>query len=246
MELVSIIFSKLPYSTSNKLIDFFVQNVSIKKWDNRLLGLSKLPIKTIIDVGANQGQSSKKFARIFPQSIIYAFEPLEYSFKNLKRAVQDNHNIVPFNLALGEREAIVEFYEHMYFSQSSSVLKTTKSCDENYPILKDKKIINVQQKSLDQVINELPGFPSPEILIKLDVQGYEDRVIVGGMETFKKAIACIVEISVDLVYEGQASFKDIFELLDELKFQYVGNIDQVQSQSGNVQYFDAVFIKNSL
>lgn len=44
-------------------------------------------------------------------------------------------------------------------------------------------------------MNNLSAFIKPEILIKLDVQGYEDRVIKGGIVLLKKAKACIAEIT---------------------------------------------------
>ena len=82
-----------------------------------------------------------------------------------------------------------------------------------------------------------------EILIKLDVQGYEDRVIKGGEETFKKAKACIVEVNLYKLYEGQTNFKEIVELLYNSGFRYAGNLDQAFDNDGRVIYIDAVFIK---
>ncbi|MFB2979460.1 hypothetical protein [Microseira sp. BLCC-F43] len=58
---------KIIYEISNKIINI-IGNLLVKGWDRRLLGLSKLSIRTIIDVGANEGQFSqkKKFPGISP------------------------------------------------------------------------------------------------------------------------------------------------------------------------------------
>lgn len=47
----------------------------------------------------------------------------------------------------------------------------------------------------DKWMNNLSAYIKPEILIKLDVQRYEDRVIKGGEVLLKKAKACIAEIT---------------------------------------------------
>ncbi len=63
------------------------------------------------------------------------------------------------------------------------------------------------------------------------------------METFQKSAACIVEISLDQLYQGQAQFREIFNQLDYLGYSYAGNLDQVLGKDGHVRYFNAVFIK---
>ncbi len=77
----------------------------------------------------------------------------------------------------------------------------------------------------------------------MDVQGYEDRVIRGGIETFRKAKACITEINLDVLYDNQARFKDIFVLLDDLGYRYTGNCKQRYASDGHVIWLDALFIK---
>ncbi len=44
----------------------------------------------------------------------------------------------------------------------------------------------------------------PEILLKLDIQGYEDRVLRGASALLKKTRACLLEGNFDPLYDGQA------------------------------------------
>lgn len=240
---MAIEWNQIRYKISNQFFNL-VGHFLVKDWHPKLLGLSKLPIRSIIDVGANDGQFSRKMLRIFPQASIYSFEPLPDPFKKLKQwGKQQQDRITVFNLALGDSIQTIEINNHLYFNQSSSILQTTQLCERIYPMVKKQQTILVQQSTLDQEISSLPTPLSPDILIKLDVQGYEDRVILGGMETFKQARACIVEISLDILYQEQANFKDIFLLIDQLGYRYAGNLDQVQGKDGHVRYFNAVFIK---
>ncbi|MFW5664538.1 MAG: FkbM family methyltransferase [Coleofasciculus sp.] len=238
-------WNKVSYKISNQFFNL-VGHLLVKEWNPKLLGLSKLPIRSIIDVGANDGNCSQKLSRIFPQSHIYSFEPLPEPFKKLEQwGKQQKGRVKVFNIALGDSIQAIEITKHLYFNQSSSILKTTQLCERIYPMVKKQQTIVVQQSTLDHKISSLPTPLAPDILIKLDVQGYEDRVIRGGIETFKQAIACIVEISLDILYQEQADFKDIFLWLDQLGYCYAGNLDQVQGKDGHVRYFNAVFIKKN-
>ncbi len=56
---------------------------------------------TILDVGANMGQSCLPLAEALPEARIYAFEPVTRSFEELQAKVADHPSIEPLNLALG-------------------------------------------------------------------------------------------------------------------------------------------------
>jgi len=209
-----------------------------------LLGLRNLPIRTIIDVGANKGQFARMISNVFPEAHIYSFEPLPEPFKQLKEwADQQNGRATVFNVALGDREGEVKMFSHLDHSPSSSFLKTTEICETFYPFTKKQANTIAKLTTLDKAIADISKPPTPDILIKLDVQGYEDRVIRGGTLTFREGKVCILEVCLDQLYENQAIFKDIFFLLDELGYHYVGNLDQVYADDGHVIFIDAVFLR---
>ncbi len=235
---------KIIYSFSTRLFNF-VGGLLTPNWDKRLLGLQSLPIKTIIDIGANEGQFSQKLWHYFPKASFYAFEPLLLPYQKLSHwAKKSPQQIWTFNLALGETEKVIEMNHHLYFHPSSSILPTTELCESAFPMVKKQEKVTIHQSTLDQQILQLDHDLKSDILIKLDVQGYEDRVIRGGQATFKQARACIVEISLDRLYDHQAQFRDIFYLLDSLNYTYAGNLDQVLGRDGHVRYLNAVFLRN--
>lgn len=208
-----------------------------------LLGLKNIPIKTILDIGANEGQFAKFILNFFPEAHLYCFEPLFEPFKKVKLWAEKSNKISIFNIALGEKEGEVEMYYHVEHSPSSSILKTTELNERIYPFVKSQKIVKVKMTTLDKWLSDLPDPLTPEILIKLDVQGYEDRVIKGGMKTFKLAKACILEVCLDRLYEKQANFENIVFLLHNLGYHYKGNLNQTYSAYGHIIYIDAVFSK---
>lgn len=228
---------------SNALGDFLTSKHSVTNWDNRLLGLSEYPIQTIFDIGANNGQSTKKLHKIFPKANIYAFEPVDTAFSKLKRFADGCSMVNAYNLAVGNENTTVKFNKHPYFTLSSSVLNTTDSCVESYPILASQEVVEVSQVTLDYITPTLNI--KEEILIKIDVQGYEYQVLQGALSFLDSVLACIVEVSMMPVYENQASFDMIYRLLASKGFCFVGMIDQAKMSSGVVEYFDAVFINKN-
>ena len=215
-------------------------------WDSRLLGVSQLAIATVIDIGANKGQFAKKMRQQFPHAQILAFEPIPDAYQVLKHWGDRQSNAVQtFNLALGEKEDILEINSHLLFSASSSLLKTTDLCENLYPMVKEQEKIKIKQSTLDHQIAQLASPLASDLLIKIDVQGYEDRVIRGGMKTLSQAKACILEVSLDGLYQGQCQFRDIFYLLDDLGLHYAGNLDQMVAKDGHVRYLNALFLRSN-
>jgi FkbM family methyltransferase len=212
--------------------------------EQTLIGLLNYPIRSIIDVGANKGQFARYISNLFPGAHIYCFEPLPEPFKKLNQwAEKRKEKVKAFNIALGDREGMIEMFVHVEHSPSSSFLKTSKICERLYPFAKKQISIPVKMTTLDNCIKRL-NYTTPEILIKLDVQGYEDKVIKGGQETFNIAKACILEVSLDELYEDQATFKDISLLLYGSGYYYAGNLNQTYAPDGHVIFIDAVFINN--
>ncbi|MFM7369285.1 MAG: FkbM family methyltransferase, partial [Sphaerospermopsis kisseleviana] len=95
---------------------------------------------------------------------------------------------------------------------------------------------------LDQWVKENNQTIGDNILIKLDVQGYELSVIKGGEKTFKSAKLVIIEVSFYEFYEKQPLFDDIYKYLCNLGFVYRGNLEQFRSRSGDkILFADAIF-----
>jgi len=210
-----------------------------------LCGLKSLHIKTIIDVGANQGQFVRSMSAHFPQAKFFCFEPLPEAYAVLQNWANGRQDSVRmFNLALGNQDGEAQMFFHRDFSPSSSLLANTITGEKLFPATKNQERMTVKVLTLDHALQNTKL--EDNILIKLDVQGYEDRVLEGGKEMFSKAIACILEISLDSLYDGQADFRELYTQLDQMNYRYAGNLDQVHAQDGHVIYLDAVFVRKDV
>jgi FkbM family methyltransferase len=239
-------FKRLVRASFN-LVGFDV--IGLKNSPNRtrqtLLGLQSRPIQTVIDVGANTGQFSREVFGLLPNARFYCFEPLPDPFAALSTwAKTQKGRVIPFNLAIGDKEGVTEMFLHEDHTPSSSLLATTKLTEQYYSFTKEQKCVSVMQTTLDAALAEVGDELSSEILIKLDVQGYEDRVIAGATGIFARASACIVEVNLDALYKGQAGFRHLLTMLDDMGYQYGGNLNQTYGADGHCIFLDAVFIRH--
>lgn len=209
--------------------------------EHHWLGISSWPIATVIDIGANRGQFAREARAQFPQAVIHCFEPLPAAFGELERWASSDGNVRCYNLALGEHQGQVTFNQHLEADASSSLLETTELCAELYATTRQQTQLTVPLTTLDDALGGVSL--ASELLVKMDVQGYEDRVIRGGVQVLGQARACIAEVSLDQLYEEQATFDTVLQLFSGLDFAYVGNLSQVYGADGHVVYIDAVFAR---
>jgi FkbM family methyltransferase len=208
------------------------------------IGLKTLAVRSIVDVGANEGQFARSALKHFPGAHVYCFEPLPGPFRALQAwAAERPAAISVFNVALGEEESQAEMFVHADHTPSSSLLKSTELSTRLYPFTSRQTSVVVPIRRLDDVISAAPRRLEPDVLVKLDVQGFEGRVLRGARALMQQARACIVEISLDTLYDGQSTFKEIFLELDSLSYRYAGNLSQAYSSDSHVVYIDAVFMR---
>src|SRR3546814_5755659 len=93
--------------------------------------------------------------------------------------------IVAHNFGLGEEEAELKFFVNVDFQASSSFLAQTDVNLEAFPQLERTEERVAKVRRLDEVAPEL-GI-EPELVVKIDTQGYEAHVIRGGRETLRGA-----------------------------------------------------------
>lgn len=198
-------------------------------------------IKTVIDAGAHAGEFSSAIHAVIPEAKIYAFEPLPDSSTQLRKKLGRNGSVRVFQVALGEENGSVDFWRSS-FSKSSSVLPMSELHQSAFPWSADNRPITVKLRRLDEYLEQmqLPG----KTLLKIDVQGYEDRVLRGAVKLLEHVHYVIVEVSIGQLYEGQADFHAIYDILAPFGFSYLGNLEQLASPvDGTILQVDALFAR---
>ncbi|MEQ9409398.1 MAG: FkbM family methyltransferase [Fuerstiella sp.] len=194
---------------------------------------------TILDIGANDGYSARLFRELMPDVTIYSFEPLADCFLQVDETLAAQPPGRAFHMALGDTDETTVIHRSRS-TPSSSLLPMDPLHQHEFPHTADGTKETIQVRRLDDVAAEL-DIVQP-LIAKIDVQGFEDRVIRGGEKTLSEAAAIVVELSSYELYAGQPSFSDVHHQLEQLGFVFRGTIDQMLSpKDGRILQFDGLF-----
>jgi FkbM family methyltransferase len=129
----------------------------------------------ILDIGAYTGVYSIEAALKNRNCIVRAFEPNPIIFSNLRNNIELNelsNRVGLFQSALGSKEGLSKLYIPEY-SESTSISSL---------ISESSRYIEVPVSTIDHI------FYSQRIdLIKIDVEGYESEVFIGGQHVLDKS-----------------------------------------------------------
>lgn len=211
-----------------------------------LLGLkNRFRVKTIIDVGANLGQFASWARAEFPNATIHSFEPVKSTFDQLKKNTDSDPLWQAYNLAASSETCIRKINFHMDHSSSSSLLESTPTELALFPETQRKVLQDVNCISLDQWVQDYRPVMDDDILLKMDVQGYEGKVIAGATKLLRSTQAVIAEVIIEDLYFSQTKFTEITAKLESCDLNFVGIIEHGFSSTGQVVSIDAVFMRNS-
>jgi FkbM family methyltransferase len=195
--------------------------------------------ETIIDIGSNKGQFILLIEKIFPNKIVYSFEPIIEMINKQKKFYKYKKNITFHNLALGSSICSKEFLITSRMD-SSSFLKVVSNTNKskNYSVIEKR---DIKVSTLDEIfLNEKISHP---ILIKMDVQGYELEVLKGANDLLKKIDYLLLEVSENEMYQNQPTEKTIVEYLKNFNFEIYRSNDWLKIQNTNFNQRDIIFHK---
>ena len=200
----------------------------------------KIP-ETIVDIGSNKGQFILLIEKIFPNKIVYSFEPIIEMINKQKKFFKYKKNITFHNLALGSSICSKEFLITSRMD-SSSFLKVASNTNKskNYSVIEKR---DIKVSTLDEILlNEIFLYP---LLIKMDVQGYELEVLKGAKNLLKKTDYLLLEVSENEMYQNQPTEKIIIEYLKDLNFEIFKANNWLSIKNTNFKQRDILFYKNN-
>lgn len=185
----------------------------------------------IFDIGANKGQSIERFKKIFEQPNIHAFEPIKSEFNILKEKYYSDKNITLNNLAVGNinNQKRIFFVNAKTSTSSFNKLKSnskwlkTRSKELNISTNKFiKEIVKINIVTLDNYCQK-NNIKKIDIL-KIDTQGYEDKILEGAKKVLSSGIVSIIELEImfDNVYQKYLTFSKIEKFLIHNNFRLGG------------------------
>lgn len=182
----------------------------------------KLDIKELrlVDVGANRGVFYNDFISVYKNAKMKGLliEPIPYCYNELKDRFANNENVIVINEAVSNLVETRDFFLNQ-FDETSSLLKIKENIRELEDVnTKQNQVIKLITNTLDNIVLERKINWDKIDLLKIDVQGSEDKVLLGGIETLKKTEFIWIEVSFKALYNETCLFNDIHTLLNSFEF----------------------------
>ena len=184
--------------------------------------------RSIIDVGANVGQFATFARGAFPSAAIYSVEPLPACAATLRQKFAGDTRFEAFECALGDAPAEVEMFQND-FTPSSSLLRMGETHRESFPFTARSSAVKVRVRTLDELF-EGREIAAP-LLLKVDVQGYESKVLAGGPRILAQAKLLVIEMSLEKLYEDEPLFDQLYRQVHAAGFSMRGMIDSLRRPS---------------
>lgn len=235
---------KAPVSTPITRDNFIKQPLPIA--DELESMFNKQDNLVIFDIGSCEGEDSIRYAKMFPISRVYAFEPLPKNIEMINQqliaygvtqvevlpiALSDESGIATFYVSSGAPENLPNSKDWDYGNKSSSLLPPDAVL-EHYPWLKFDQAIEVQTDTLLHFCNE-KSIKKIDV-IHMDVQGAELKVLRGAGDILKNTKAIWLEIENVSLYKDQPLADEMQQFMESQGF--VKLKDTVSEISGDHLY----------
>jgi FkbM family methyltransferase len=166
----------------------------------------------VLDVGANAGQFGAKLRQRGYQGRIVSFEPLSQPHRQLAElAARDGRWEVAERSAVGERdgEIVIHVSANSYSSSALDMLEShLRAAPESRYVGEER----VPLRRLDALA--APYLRADDVtLLKIDTQGFEDRVLAGASGILPRIAAVQLELSLVPLYAGQKLLPEMLEAL---------------------------------
>jgi FkbM family methyltransferase len=199
--------------------------------------LAKHRIETVLDVGANQGQYGLELREFGFGGRIISFEPLSLAYETLSSSAEGDPRWECHQLALGDANttSVIGVASNL---ASSSLLPMLDAHHDAAPGVSMTGSETVDVRTLDSLDLGITG----PTLLKLDVQGYEDRVLRGAESLLVGVSLIECEVSLEPLYESQLTFLPMLDLLRDNGFELLRLEPGIRDNGGrgSIVQYDAI------
>lgn len=148
------------------------------------------PGDTFIDVGAHFGYFSLLASKLVGAGgRVLAIEAASTTYSVLRRSVAGHKAVEAYQMAASDEGGTLTFYEFPTLYAEYNSLDITQFKGESWYASNRPRAVNVAARRLDEVLTEQKLAPK---LIKLDVEGAEDRVLSGARKSLQRYAPTIV------------------------------------------------------
>ena len=200
-------------------------------------------IDLLLDIGANTGQYAMSMFKTGYKGRIVSFEPLPDAYLELKK----NKSKYP-GWELFERSAIGDTTGTTMInvsanSHSSSILPINETHLAAAPSAKYIGQVETPIFTLDSIFNKISP-ANDKICLKIDTQGFEDKVLAGATASLQKISLIQLELSLLPLYNGSKTIEWMIPYLKDRGFAPLFFLPgYIERETEKIQQLEALFIK---
>jgi len=194
----------------------------------------------VFDVGAHLGQTALHFQKAFPSASIHCFEPVVENFKKLQLNASGKERIKINQFAIGSSQGFVRM-ETGHSDQAHQICRNLEKLPGN------GDIPMVRTETIDSYMKH-EGIATIDLL-KIDVEGYELKVLEGAKAALEKRTVKVIlaECDFDPKDTQHTYFNDLWDHLRSKNFSFFGLYDVSHYGNGmGIGFCNALFIERTV
>lgn len=199
----------------------------------------KTPV--IVDGGAHRGGCVALFRDHVPAASFICFEPDPDLVSQMKETFAGQSNVTVVHAALGESRSTATFNINESRPTNSLLPAVEALSPSDQRLYQTVRQISVDVVSLDDYRKE-NGVSAIDIL-KLDLQGYDYRALLGARETLRNVDVVLTEVWYTEVYKGAHLFPDVLSLMRECGFRLHTICGIHYGERDELMWSDAIFTR---
>ncbi|HEU5080700.1 MAG TPA: FkbM family methyltransferase [Opitutaceae bacterium] len=192
-------------------------------------------IDTILDIGANTGQTALSISEAFPAAHVHSFEPVPSTFERLSANVSKFPNIKAVQCAMGSAVGTARITSDN-LSETNTLVSNSSATNDKAGAFIDVAINTVDAYCAENNIEHID-------LLKIDTEGYEMNVLEGAQRMLSENRVSYILAECEFVSrpnEPHGDFHSIFRHVTAFGFRivsfYSGGVDNLGWVWGDVLF----------
>ncbi len=201
-----------------------------------LAQLVQVEAPTIVDGGANRGDTVARFRALFPSATIHAFEAIPELAQATRNRFSTDPRLVVHSAALSASGGTVPFRILREDVMSSTLEASQLKRRYQHEASDTVREIEVLAMPLDDAVR------TPIDIVKLDLQGGELEALRGFERGLGNVRAMLIEVEFAALYESQPLFSEVEQYLRARGFRLFNLYELWTHTDGQMTSGDAIFV----
>jgi FkbM family methyltransferase len=176
-------------------------------------------ISCVLDVGANTGQFGQRLRRLGYRGRIVSFEPVSANLVLLNETAERFPPWSVQQIGLGDipGELVINVSNHGVFSSFLTPNSFARNAFGDDVEVSARESVRIER--LDDVFTDIVRPVRGErMLLKLDTQGYDLKVVAGASRSLEWIDVLLSELSMIPIYDGMPSYREALATYEELGY----------------------------